>query len=151
MKFDIRLARGSYMIDILSHTLVALSSTAGTSAAQAAFVGFTVLSSFGAGVVPAVQSLALCVIQADATEEEAFNQVSQSQDQVGADNGATSTESNTQKTAKPIGQGTGTLFGAFAVLQATGQMILGVRTQLSQKSRYAGVLISRLLFLYYST
>lgn len=101
MRFDLAVSRLSYLIDIASHTLVSLSSTAHTTAAQAAFAGFTLLSSFGSGVVPSVQSLALCILQADAAEEG--------------------------KVAE-----TGPLFGAFAVLQATGQMILGV-SQLSDE------------------
>jgi len=94
MKFDLRLSRLSYAIDLLSHVLVSFSSTAATTAAQVAFVGFTVLSCFGSGVVPSVQSLALCILQADAANEDRVVE-------------------------------TGPLFGAFAVLQATGQMILG--------------------------
>ena len=126
MRFDVRLARGSYMIDILSHTLVTFSSTAMTTTAQFSFVGYTSLSSLGAGVVPALQSLALCVIQADAAEEEALTQGQEQQASPGeVDSGRT----HTSKVKAPR-QGTGTLFGAFAVLQATGQMILGVCIQL---------------------
>lgn len=103
MKFDLRITRLSYAIDLLSHTLVSFSSTAPTSAAQAAFVGFTVLSSLGAGVVPSMQSLALCTMQTEAAEDERLG------------------------LKKPGEQAAiGSLFGALAVLQATGQMILGV-------------------------
>ncbi|EJD07107.1 MFS general substrate transporter [Fomitiporia mediterranea MF3/22] len=102
MKFDLRITQLSYAIDVLSHTLVSLSSTSSTAAAQAAFVGFTVLSSFGSGVVPSMQSLSLCVMQTEAAEDERLG------------------------VAKPAGAAaTGSLFGALAVLQATGQMILG--------------------------
>lgn len=103
MKFDLRITRLSYAIDLLSHTLVSLSSTAPTSAAQAAFVGFTVLSSLGAGVVPSMQSLALCTMQTEAAEDERLG------------------------LKKPGEQeAIGSLFGALSVLMATGQMILGV-------------------------
>lgn len=103
MKFDLRITRLSYALDILSHTLVSLSSTSPTTPAQAAFVGFTVLSSFSSGVVPSMQSLALCVMQTEAAEDERLG------------------------VAKPGGGvATGSLFGALAVLQAAGQMILGV-------------------------
>ncbi|OCB90204.1 MFS general substrate transporter [Sanghuangporus baumii] len=103
MKFDLRITRLSYALDILSHTLVSLSSTLPTTAAQAAFVGFTVLSSFSSGIMPSMQSLALCVMQTEAAEDERLG------------------------VAKPGGAGVaiGSLFGALAVLQATGQMILG--------------------------
>ncbi|KAH8112649.1 MFS general substrate transporter [Phellopilus nigrolimitatus] len=102
MMFDLRISRISYAVDLLSHTLVALSSTAPTAAAQAAFVCFTLLSCFGSGIVPSVQSLALCIVQADAMEDERLGTISSS-----------------------AGAATGSLFGAFAVLQATGQMVLG--------------------------
>lgn len=50
----------SLIIDLLSHTLVSL---APQGAPAPFFVGFTVLSSFGAGLIPAVQSLGLCIMQ----------------------------------------------------------------------------------------
>ena len=87
MRFDLSLIRGSLLIDLLSHSLVALSPA---HASQALFVGATSLSSFGAGLVPATNSLALCIMQARGEDD------------------------------------TGKLFGAFSVLQAIGQMILGV-------------------------
>jgi len=65
------------------------------------FVLATVLSGFGSGIVPAVQSLVLCVMQARA---------------------AISGGSNDANVAEG---GTGKLLGALAVLQATGQMIVG--------------------------
>ncbi|KAI0654641.1 major facilitator superfamily domain-containing protein [Cubamyces menziesii] len=86
MRFDLSLIRGSLLIDLLSHSLVALSPA---HASQALFVGATSLSSFGAGLVPATNSLALCIMQARGEDD------------------------------------TGKLFGAFSVLQAIGQMILG--------------------------
>ena len=103
--FDLSLARLSFMIDIFSHSLVSLSSTDPTGAAQAAFVGFTMLSSLGSGVVPSMQSLALCILQGDELEREGTDAAQ------GAQSMATST---------------GALFGALSVLQAIGQMIVGV-------------------------
>lgn len=88
MRFDISLIRGSLIIDLLSHSLVTLSPA---HASQALFVGATAMSSFGAGLVPAANSLALCIMQSRGEDV------------------------------------TGKLFGAFSVLQAVGQMILGVR------------------------
>ncbi|EMD33326.1 hypothetical protein CERSUDRAFT_57074 [Gelatoporia subvermispora B] len=86
MSFDVTLIRASLVVDLLSHTLVSLSPP---DLSPILFTGFTVLSSFGAGLVPAANSLGLCILQANGQDE------------------------------------TGKLFGAFAVLQAVGQMILG--------------------------
>jgi hypothetical protein len=102
--FDLSLARLSFMIDIFSHSLVSLSSTDPNGAAQAAFVGFTLLSSLGSGVVPSMQSLALCILQGDELERE------------GTDGAQ----------AQSLTTSTGALFGALSVLQAVGQMIIGV-------------------------
>ncbi|KAI0346310.1 MFS general substrate transporter [Trametopsis cervina] len=96
MKFDVLLLRCSFFIDFLSHTLVALSPP---DASQALFVAFTGLNSLGAGVQPAVSSVALCIIR---MQQQASGQSN------GEDDG-----------------GAGTLFGAFASLQSVGQMILG--------------------------
>ena len=86
------LIRGSLFVDLCSHLLVALAPPEyGPAGGQALFVGATALSSFVAGLVPAVNSLALCIMQARGDTDA------------------------------------GTVFGAFSVLQATGQMILGVR------------------------
>jgi len=107
IQFDLLITRFAYGLDLLSHTLVSFSSTAKTLSAQSAFVGFTMLSSFACGIVPSMQSLALCIIQADAAEAE---------DEIAA----------TGAVAKPrVMHAAGSLFGALAVLQATGQMILG--------------------------
>lgn len=89
MRFDLLVIRASLAIDLVSHGLVALSSS---SLPQAYFVAFTALSSIGAGLVPATNSLALCAMQARGEE------------------GAV-----------------GRLFGALSMLQAVGQMMLGVR------------------------
>ncbi|OCH94865.1 MFS general substrate transporter [Obba rivulosa] len=86
MSFDVTLIQASLVIDLLSHTLVSLSPP---DLSPLLFTGFTVLSSFGAGLVPAANSLGLCIMQANGQDE------------------------------------TGKLFGAFAVLQAVGQMVLG--------------------------
>ncbi|KAH9848455.1 major facilitator superfamily domain-containing protein [Lenzites betulinus] len=86
MHFDLSLIRGSLLLDLLSHTLVTLSPA---NASQGLFVGATAMSSFAAGLVPATNSLALCIMQARGED------------------------------------GTGKLFGAFSVLQAVGQTILG--------------------------
>ncbi|KAI0364325.1 MFS general substrate transporter [Pilatotrama ljubarskyi] len=86
MRFDLSLIRGSLFVDLLSHSLVMLSPA---DASPALFVGATALSSFGAGLVPATNSLALCIMQARGEDDA------------------------------------GKLFGAFSVLQAVGQMILG--------------------------
>ena len=66
------------------------------------FVLATLLSGFGSGIVPAVQSLVLCVMQARAAISGGSNDVNVAEG------------------------GTGKLLGALAVLQATGQMIVGV-------------------------
>ncbi len=93
MRFDIGLIRGSLLIDLFSHSIVALTSPeAGPASGQALFVGATGLNSFGAGLIPAVNSLALCIMQSRGVTD------------------------------------TGKMFGAFSVLQATGQMIVGVRS-----------------------
>ncbi|KAH9930091.1 uncharacterized protein B0H18DRAFT_995187 [Fomitopsis serialis] len=62
MRFDFGLLRTSLVIDLMSHVLVSLSSPDSSSVA---FTMFTSLSSFGAGVDPALQSLALCIMQAN--------------------------------------------------------------------------------------
>ncbi|KZT73532.1 MFS general substrate transporter [Daedalea quercina L-15889] len=62
MRFDFGLLRTSLIIDLMSHVLVSLSSP---DSSAAAFTMFTSLSSFGAGVDPALQSLALCIMQAN--------------------------------------------------------------------------------------
>lgn len=87
MRFDVLLVLGSIVIDLISHTLV---SVAPTGVPVPYFVGFTVLTSFGSGMMPAIHSLGLCVMQTRGDD------------------------------------GTGKLFGAFALLQSTAQMILGV-------------------------
>ena len=75
---------------------------------QALFVAASSLTGLGSGVIPAVHSLALCMLQVRTLDAAACRD---SED-------ANSVESKEE--------GTGALFGAFAVLQAVGQMILGV-------------------------
>ncbi|TFK47740.1 hypothetical protein OE88DRAFT_1665352 [Heliocybe sulcata] len=98
ISFDLVLVKVSFAMDVLSHVLVTLAPIDDTWASQAMFVGFSNISSFASGVVPAVQSLALCIMQVQAHGQP---------------------ESDLSKT------GSGQLFGAIASLQAAGQMILG--------------------------
>lgn len=117
--FDLMLTKISLFVDILSDVLIVafpvpaykvnqlniFSSSKGTSLAslsEGLFVISSSLSGFGSGVVPAVQSLALCILQA---RELANGEV----------NGEGEPDANTGK-----------LFGALAVMQAAGQMIVGV-------------------------
>ncbi|KAF8896306.1 major facilitator superfamily-domain-containing protein [Infundibulicybe gibba] len=125
ISFDLMLTRCSFIIDIISNTFVTLApaptiykahslytpATQGNQQrpmnfqqSQALFVLSTTLSSLGSGVVPAVQSLALCIIQMRSLGSPA----------TGSTGSGASLEG-----------GTGRLFGALAVLQAVGQMILG--------------------------
>ena len=92
MRFDKALIGGSLILDLLSHSLVSLSpDNYGPYSGQALFVGATPLSCFGAGLIPAVNSLALCVMQSRGETD------------------------------------TGRMFGAFSLVQAIGQTIVGVR------------------------
>lgn len=110
MLFDLFLMRLSFIVDIFSHTFVTLFpapetkihalSMQGSSYSQIMFVAASSLSSFGSGVVPAVQSLALCVLQSRSL--------------------ANASAGGTEKDI-----GIGRLFGALAVVQAVGQMIIG--------------------------
>jgi len=107
IKFDLLLTRCSFMIELLSNTLVtvspawkthdagALSHSKGQS--QALFVLATSLSSLGSGAVPAIQSLSLCILQARASDTGE------------ADGGPE--------------EAAGSLFSALAVLYAIGSMI----------------------------
>ncbi|KAG6817670.1 hypothetical protein H0H87_005428 [Tephrocybe sp. NHM501043] len=110
ISFDLLVTRLSLLIDIISNALVALGpmpavhslGNHGVSAtqSQALFVLATGASSLGSGAPPALQSLALCITQTRVLDEG---------------NDASSDG------------GVGELFGALAVLQTLGQMILGVR------------------------
>jgi hypothetical protein len=143
IKFDLRLARISLCIDIVANTAIMLapapaykmhsqrltltpSSGSSTGAdrdtqqfrsSEVLFVVSSWIAGWGAGLVPAIHSLALCIVQARALLEAGS---------------AGENEENENDTPAVVvdahaGMGTGKLFGALAVLQATGQMILGVR------------------------
>lgn len=100
MSFDLILVRASLFVDFLSHFFVFLSPA---SAGPAFFTLFTSMSSLGAGVHPAVNSVALCLLQMRQYAAEEAGEV------VVQDDG-----------------GAGRLFGSLSVLQAMGQYILGV-------------------------
>ncbi|KAF9468039.1 major facilitator superfamily domain-containing protein [Collybia nuda] len=115
ISFDLFLTRCSLVIDIISNTFVVLAPTPtfhmhsmtrniptshSKQESQALFVLATSLSSLGSGAVPAIQSLALCILQVRALDAEAA--------------GIPGKET-----------GVGRLFGALAVLQTVGQMIIG--------------------------
>ncbi|GJE85679.1 MFS general substrate transporter [Phanerochaete sordida] len=98
MNFDLILLRSSFFIEFASHALVSfIPSTAGATP----FVAFTTMACFGTGVIPAVNSLALCILQAQA-------------EAIAAAGGPPQDTSNI-----------GRLFGALASIQSIGQMILG--------------------------
>ncbi|KAJ7170723.1 hypothetical protein C8R43DRAFT_980730 [Mycena crocata] len=116
IKFDLGLSRLSLCIDIVANLAVVFSPAPAYKThlqtmrapdssspksefqnSQALFIVASWMQCMGAGVVPAMQSLALCIVQA-----RALLAGDASQD-----------------------AGTGTLFGALAVLQAGGQMVLG--------------------------
>lgn len=116
ISFDLFLTRCSLLIDIISDTFVVLAPTpafqvhsligdvSGSHSkqeSQALFVLATSLGSLGSGAVPAIQSLALCILQVRALD-------------------ATAAGTPGKET------GVGQLFGALAVLQTVGQMIIGV-------------------------
>ena len=128
--FDLLLTRFSFMIDITSQTLILLfpapvftndhislmqteQGQMNFAKSQALFVVASSLTGFGSGSVPAIHSLALCMLQVRNLDNAAGCT------SVVDDEDANLVESNTE-------DGTGALFGAFAVLQAVGQMILGV-------------------------
>ena len=115
ISFDLSLAKLSFLVEMMSAILITLIPSPAYTAHVAGFVGgkkqssrgsemlfvmASSFSSFGSGVGPSTQSLALCILQmrnlgsGDNTEVDA---------------------------------GAGALFGALAVLQAVGATILGVR------------------------
>ncbi|KAF5382009.1 hypothetical protein D9615_004376 [Tricholomella constricta] len=115
ISFDLIMTRFSLMIDILSNTFVTLgpmpavhtlggAASFWTQESQSLFVLATALSSMGSGAGPAMQSLALCIVQVRGLDAAA----------AGGKVAATANEG-----------GVGQLFGALAVLQTLGQMILG--------------------------
>ncbi|KAJ7639855.1 major facilitator superfamily domain-containing protein, partial [Mycena polygramma] len=120
IRFDLGLATLSFVIDIVANLsivfapaatykmhLQALNGSDSTSTvnsdfrnSEALFIVASFMQCLGSGVVPAIQSLALCIVQARSL--------------LTADAGQPKADA-----------GTGTLFGALAVLQASGQMVLG--------------------------
>jgi len=108
------------MVDMISHSLVtifpspplglnrvqSLNQSSDFKKSQAMFVAASSLSGLGSGAVPAIHSLALCMMQVRALDAKAAAAAG-------------------EVDSKDEG-GTGALFGALAVLQAVGQMILGV-------------------------
>ncbi|KAF8638311.1 hypothetical protein AX17_002331 [Amanita inopinata Kibby_2008] len=111
--FDLSLAKLSFTIDILSNVLITLLPTPTYTAhvegklgmnkhssrtGEMLFITASFLGSFGSGVVPPAQNLALCILQVR--------------------------EMNTAEGVQPEG-GVGSLFGALATLQAIGSTILG--------------------------
>jgi hypothetical protein len=131
--FDLVLTRFSLMLDVISQVLVLLfPAPAFTNdhislmqtekgrkmdfgKSQALFVAASSLTCFGSGAVPAVHSLALCLLQVRRLD----NAAASSSSVVDGEDAGLVVESDKE-------EGTGPLFGAFAVLQAVGQMILGV-------------------------
>jgi len=120
IKFDLTVARVSLCIDVVANAAIVLAPAPAdglyTNAlsgstdeqfrrSQALFVGVSWTAGWGAGLVPAAQSLALCIVQSRALV---------------AAEGAPGSDA-----APAAGAQTGKLFGALAILQATGQMIFG--------------------------
>lgn len=66
ISFDLAIMRSSLFLDILSHTLVSLPLTT----TSVSFTGLTVISSFASGMLPAGQSLAICIMQRNGFGEE---------------------------------------------------------------------------------
>ncbi|KIY44054.1 hypothetical protein FISHEDRAFT_67751 [Fistulina hepatica ATCC 64428] len=114
IRFDAGLARTSLLIDILSNVLVvlipqpsahSLLSSTNTNTDQSRrhsamlFVLASWLTSFGSSVIPSVQSLALCIVQARALADP---------DEAAAE-----------------GAGVGKVFGGLSLIQAIGQLIIG--------------------------
>jgi hypothetical protein len=109
IQFDLLILRFSFLMEILSCTLIALAPTTSNAlpisaeppsrALQALFVFASGLTSFGTGAMPALQSVALSLLQLR----------SQVAGRVEGDTGV------------------GRLFGAIAMIQAFSQTVLGVR------------------------
>ncbi|KIJ66875.1 hypothetical protein HYDPIDRAFT_26293 [Hydnomerulius pinastri MD-312] len=117
IRFDLLVVRCSMLLDFCSHAAVVLAPLPANNASsawwsQVMFVGATSLACAGAGVMPALQSLALCTLQGRtlAEKEEAARLRSASD------------IAPVEQDAEPE---PGKLFGALAVLQATGQTIIG--------------------------
>lgn len=101
------MTRCSLLVDILSNVFITLGPVhnVGKSATQSQviFVLASGLSSWGSGAPPALQSLGLCIIQTRTLETSVLSGIKSSHE-----------------------EGIGQLFGALAVMQALGQMIMGV-------------------------
>lgn len=127
--FDLTLTRWSLVIDIVANALITLAPAPSyhvhdafrhhkgfsftmpqmsNAQSQALFVLASSMNSLGSGSIPAVHSLALCLMQVRAL-----------------DTGTAAVEAEEVVVDSETAVGTGSLFGAFAVLQSVGQMILG--------------------------
>ncbi|KAF5367389.1 hypothetical protein D9758_003750 [Tetrapyrgos nigripes] len=134
--FDLMLTRICICIDICSQFLVSISpspsnihaesirsfltstpsQTSADRRSEIFFVLASSLSGFGAGFLPAAQSLALCIVQARQLLESTASE---------RDASAVASDAR-EESIKPKGDsGIGKLFGALSVLQAVGQMIMG--------------------------
>ncbi|KAG6899543.1 hypothetical protein C0993_009274 [Termitomyces sp. T159_Od127] len=107
--FDLLMTRCSLLVDILSNVFITIGPApvnhrVGVSATQSQviFVLASGLSSWGSGAPPALQSLGLCIMQTRAMEASLMGGIK-----------------------VPREEGVGQLFGALAVMQALGQMIMG--------------------------
>jgi hypothetical protein len=106
MRFDLRVVQYSMLVDFLSHALVFIVPLLSRGASdvwwsQFMFIGATSLSCVGAGVVPSMQSLALCTLQGRVlATKEAVVRAGEAQ------------EPDNDAELEP-----GKLFGALAVLQ----------------------------------
>lgn len=118
IRFDLLVVRCSMFLEFCSHALVVISPLPSkeTSAwwSQLIFVGATSLAGAGAGVMPAIQSMALCTLQG--------RQLAAHKDEIARSHGGTERVLAEQDTAFELGK----LFGAIAVVQSIGQAILGV-------------------------
>ncbi|KAF8520258.1 MFS general substrate transporter [Hysterangium stoloniferum] len=92
IKFDLIVAKSSILLDITSHTLVTLAA----SSSVTLFVGFSLITSIGTGLVPALHSVAMCTLNLRENSQGG-------------------------KGGKDVGK----LFGALSILQAVGSTILG--------------------------
>ncbi|KIJ51095.1 hypothetical protein M422DRAFT_44287 [Sphaerobolus stellatus SS14] len=96
IKFDLQVARGSLAIDVISNILVVIANM------EPLFIVFSLLSAGGAALIPAIQSIAMCTLHLRQRLKD--------------EDAAVFTKGGTDF---------GKLFGAFALLQATGSMIIG--------------------------
>ncbi|KAL0568795.1 hypothetical protein V5O48_013178, partial [Marasmius crinis-equi] len=127
INFDLLLSRGSLFLDIFANflisvlpapsgnvhpmTVTSITKPVSFHQSEVLFVAATAFSSMSAGLVPALQSLALCIMQARDLLHAESNQAMHN----GEEGSAKDSDSNE----------TGKLFGALSTLQALGQMIIG--------------------------